>query len=440
MPKQNVLQYLQQHEDEMVEFLKRLIRINSENGGDDVDCARETEIGAFLYKELTDAGFSVDRFAADKKGERHNLCAVLHGKEKGRGRDIILNAHMDTVMVTEREKWHVDPFGAEEKDGRIYGRGANDMKAGLTAAVYAAKAIRECGEELGGDIVLMLTVGEESCEGGTIGTRACVKRGHRAPFAIVCEPTSLEIHNATASLLCFELIIQGKAIHTCCRNQVIFPQSSYQTSGETVGVDAVEKALPFLEFFYRLEKEWNHRWNSKSAVGTGGKPRHDAQGIGAFNINPSFVESGTYIAAVPGSIKITYALWHPPEVDYKELMDEIRHRVSLLAQTDDWLIANPPEVIGPVAQLWPGFVTDEESEAVITLKNAYRDAVGREAVVSGFRAVCDGTYLVEEGIPSIVCGPGALNDGAHGYNEFVPRSEVLDAARIYASFICDWCG
>ena len=272
MGKQNALSYLEQNQEELIGFLKKLIKINSTNPGN-----QEVEIQDYLSKILLEMGFSVDKFAVDDEGKRPNICAVLHGNRKGKSKDIILNAHVDTVMVSELEKWHVDPFGGEEKDGLIYGRGANDMKGGVAAAIWAAKAIKESGDELGGDIILMLTSGEESCEGGTIGTRACVKRGYRAPFAIVCEPTSVEIHNSTASLLCFELIIEGKAIHTCCRNQVIFPQSAYQASGAQVGVDAVEKALPFMEFFYRLEKEWNHRWKN-SAVGTGGKPKHDTPG------------------------------------------------------------------------------------------------------------------------------------------------------------------
>lgn len=438
MIKQDILRYLDSNEDQIIDFLKKLIQINSVNGGPE-DCGRkELDIQDFLEKTLKEEGFAVDRFTADKEGCRPNICAVLQGKRKGTGKDLILNAHVDTVPVTESEKWNVDPFEAGESNGKIYGRGANDMKGGLAAAVWAAKAIKNCGGELDGDLILLLTCGEESAEGDTIGTRACVKRGYRAPFAIVCEPTSVEIHNSTASLTCFELIIEGKSIHTCCRNQVIFPQSKYQPSGAQVGVDAVEKALPFMEFFYRLEKEWNHRWKN-SSVGSGGKPGHDTQGIGAFNINPSFVEAGSYIAMVAGRMKLTYAVWHPPEVSAEDMLSEIRERVDALARTDDWLRENPPVVNGPVSQLWPGFVTDEESDAVSGLRNAYKDALGQEAVISGFRAVCDGTFLVDEGIPSVVLGPGAINDGGHGYNEFVRRQEVIDASKVYASFALDWC-
>ena len=441
MAKEKVLAYLDQNEEGLMDFLKETIRINSVNPGKDIPAPKEEEIAKYLAGYLEKEGFKVDMFAVDPEGKRLNVCAVLPGSKKSKdSKNLILSAHTDTVIVSEIEKWTVDPFGAEEKDGKIYGRGSNDMKGGMAAAVFAAKAIKDCGVETDGDVILMFSAGEESCEGGEIGTKACVDRGYRAPLALVCEPTSLELHNSTCSTFAFELIVHGKAIHTCCRNQVMFPQSAYQGSGEEIGVDAVEKALPFIQLFYRLEKEWNFRYKGKSAVGTGGKGGHDNQGIGVFTINPSFIESGTYIGAVPGKVKVTYAVWHPPEVSNEDVIKEIRQKVSALAQTDDWLIANPPEVIGPVPQVWPGFVTDETIAPVVQFKKSYESAMSAPPIGSGFRATCDGTYLINEGIPAIICGPGDIGDGVHGYDEFVRREEVLKAAKIYASFIYDWCG
>ncbi len=76
---------------------------------------------------------------------------------------------------------------------------------------------------------------------------------------------------------------------------------------------------------------------------------------------------------------------------------------------------------------------------IVSMKDAHRDALGREATVSSSRYVTDGTYIHDEGIPCVVCGPGAISDGAHGYDEFVPRKEVLEAAKLYAGFIYEWC-
>jgi len=312
------------------------------------------------------------------------------------------------------------------------------MKGGLAAAVFAAKAIIDNKIETAGDVILMLSAGEESGEGGMIGVKACVDRGYTAPFAIVCEPSGLELHSASVSALCFDLIVYGKTIHVCNRNQVMFPQSSHQMSGEAIGVDAVEKALPLIHFFYRLEKEWNHRYNGKSAVGTGGIGGHDMQGVGVFCINPSFIKSGTMLGAVPGEVKITYAIWHPPEVSHDEMLSEIREKVALLAQTDAWLKENPPEIIGPLFP-WRGFVTDDTIAPAEQFKRSFKDVMSAPPVVTGMRCTCDATYLFERDIPVVVCGPGKLSDGAHGCDEFVSRDDVLNAAKIYASFIFDWC-
>ncbi len=433
--REKVFKFIDDHASETVDFLKDIVSINSVNSGLDTEI-KEVDVQNYIETALTKMGLAVDKFSADEKGVRPNICAVLKGSGQGKG--LVLNGHVDTVLVAEPDRWHTDPFKATEIDGRIFGRGVCDMKGGVTAAIMAVNAIKQCGIEPKGDVILQIVAGEESCEGGTIGTAACVKRGYKAPFAVVCEPTNNELHNTTASLLCFELIIKGKSAHICCRNQVMFPQNKGLASGGTVGVDALEKALPFIEFFYRLEKEWNHRWK-QSGVGTGGTPTHDRQGVGAFNINPSFVESGSYIAAVPETIKITYAVWHPAEIGAEAIMKEIRERVAALASTDDWLIANPPNINGPMGQLWPGFVTDEDSEPVRMFKESFKKALGRDCVVSGFRAVCDGTYLDELGVPSIVCGPGGIDDGVHGDNESLKISELMESVKIYASFILDWC-
>ncbi len=438
MSMERIIAQIEAREDEIINLLGKMISIRSDNPGADIQGPKEAEISAFLKKYCEDLGLETEVIAEDNMGVRGNICAVLKGKNPSKGKPVILNAHMDTVIVSEPEKWQTDPFTATEIDGKIYGRGANDMKGGLCAALSAVKAIKESGVELDSDVILQLVVGEESCEGGTLGTAACIRNGYVAPFAISCEPTSLEIHTSTASLVCFELIVKGKAVHTCCRNQVIFPQAAHQASGAEVGVDAVEKALPFIEFFYRLEKEWNNRWKNRG-VGTGGFPNHDKQGIGAFNINPSLIEGGTYIAAVCSNLKVTYCVWHPADINADVILDEIRERVHALAQTDDWLRENPPIVNGPVSQLWPGFITPDDCEPVVMLKKSFQQSLHREPVVSGFRAVCDGTYLVQGGIPTIILGPGAINDGGHGDNEFVARQEILDAAKIYAAFICDWC-
>jgi len=252
------------------------------------------------------------------------------------------------------------------------------------------------------------------------------------------EATDLEIHIESVGLFRFELIVPGKAVHICSRNQAIFPQRYGVECGHEVGVDALEKALPFIHLFYRLEKQWNQRWRDP-ILGAGGHPHSDKQGIGIFALNPSQIEGGTFLASLPGHVRLVYSVLYPGSVPVESIWNELRDAINALASTDDWLRQNPPTFNVPVFLEWKGFETSEDEPGVTVLKNSIKDAIGREAIVSGCKCLCDATYLNERGIPSVVLGPGRFAYGAHGNNEFIPVKDVIEAAKIYASFIIDWC-
>ena len=435
--KEKVFHYIEEHSNDIVGFLKNYVKIpsvsaNNEHG----EAGKEKKVQEWISDTLVSYGFKIDKFAEDPKKVRPNVVAILKGY--GSGRDLILNGHSDTVAVKEPEKWSTEPFNPVIKDGKLYGRGTSDMKGGNTAAVWAAKAIKDCGIKLKGDVFLEFVVGEETDEGNTIGTTAVINKGYKAPFAIVLEPSNLEIHIASVSLFFFEITIPGKAAHICVRNQVIFPQPYSCESGQDVGVDALEKALPFIDLFRRLEKQWNQKWRDP-ILGAGGHPISDNQGVGIFTINPSLIEGGTYLWSVPGYIKITYAVWHPNNTTMESIQNEIKKNVIALSSTDDWLKTHPPILNFPVSQNWKGFETSEDEQGVRILKSSYKDATGYEAIISGFKSPCDASYLHENGIPSIILGPGGSTYGVHGDNEYIPIEEVIKATKIYASFIVDWC-
>lgn len=433
--KERIFHYIEEHANDIVGFLEKYVSIPSVNNGLGGG-GKEREVQDWLAGILTSYSLKIDKFAEDPEKVRPNVVAILRGY--GSGRDLILNGHSDTVEVNEPEKWSTEPFNPVIKDGKLYGRGASDMKGGNTAAVWAVKALKDCGIKLKGDVIMEFVVGEEANEGETIGTTAVINRGYKAPFAIVLEPTNLEIHIASVGLFCFELTIPGKSAHICSRNQIMFPQPYSCESGHGVGVDALEKALPFIDLFRRLEKQWNQRWRDP-ILGAGGHPVSDNQGVGIFTINPSLIEGGTYLASVPGYIKLTYTVWYPNSIPVESIWDEIKKAVNALSSTDDWLKTHPPILNVPTLQNWKGFETSEDELGIRILKNSYKDATGDDAVISGFKAVCDATYLNKNGIPSIILGPGGLGYGVHGDDEYIPIEDVIKATKIYASFIVDWC-
>ena len=126
----------------------------------------------------------------------------------------VFNGHIDVVPEGDHANWKYDPWGAELVDGRIYGRGACDMKSGLMAALYAIKAIMDADIPINGSLMIQSVIGEED---GGIGTFASLLRGHAGDAAIVCEPTRLNLIPAQAGALTFTVKVHGKSAHASVR-------------------------------------------------------------------------------------------------------------------------------------------------------------------------------------------------------------------------------
>ncbi len=435
--KNEVFSYIDTNRDNIVSFLKDMVSFPSINDG---DChGDEGPVQKFFSDNMKQAGFdSITIAAYDEEKKRPNIIATLKGE--GGGQSLAFNGHSDVVPVTYPERWICPPFAPKEIDGKLYGRGTSDMKGGLVAAFYAIKAIKDSGIKLKGDVVLHSSVGEESQSAETIGAEIAAKNNYKTDFAICCEPTSMEIHIASNALVFFRLIVEGKGVHVSARNQMLFPQANGLPSGNDVAVDAFRKSLPLIDYINRLEVELNHRYRDP-VMGFGGKPGHDMQGVGVFNMNPSEIKGGEYLGTVPSHMEYTYAVWYPDQlVSRDELIEEIRRGILAIASTDDWLREHPPVIEAPVIQDWPGFRVDENHKGVSALQTAILEATGNPATISGFKAVCDAYYLNRLGITTVVLGPGAVCNSVHGDNEFIVIDDLIETTKIYAAMILDWCG
>jgi acetylornithine deacetylase len=206
--------------DALVECLSELVSIRSVNPVfQHSEPLEEERCQRFLAARLEDLGFETDLWEPDpeelkqyrgKPGyqenrhfeKRPNLAATLRGR--GAGRSVMLASHIDVVGVSESEDWEVDPFGGEIVDGRVYGRGAADMKGGVACMLAATEALLDLGLRPGGDVVWASVVDEET---GGMGTLALVHRGYRADAAFMPEPTGTRIVPMCRGILWGEISI-----------------------------------------------------------------------------------------------------------------------------------------------------------------------------------------------------------------------------------------
>lgn len=434
--KQAVLMKCDEIKDEIVETLRELVRIpsislnypgiNQEEirGGE----GRCNEVVARYYRSI---GCQVDLW--EEEVGRANCVGVLKGSTGGRS--MILNAHIDTVPPGNHADWMWnDPFSGKVVDGKIYGLGSLDDKGGVVAGFAAARAIKECGLHLKGDLILESVVGEETMD-NKVGVSATVGRGYRADAAIVSEPTSypepLTISPASPGLLFLEVNCKGVATHPGIRCEFVRPGGK----GEAAGVNAVEKGALMLQALQRLEYNWGF-----SKTNPFFRP-------GFFTIHPGVIIGGPPGPLVPFIVstycRIEALVWFPPQETQEAIRAEVEDYLQKSAVLDPWLAQTPPEISWRYC--WPPFQIAEGHPLIQTCADGYETAARSqagsrlEAKIHGFSAVCDATYLSQAGIPSIVFGPGDVLN-AHRLNENLPVDELILAAKTLAMAAMDWCG
>ncbi|MCS3666895.1 acetylornithine deacetylase [Salinibacter ruber] len=189
--------------DSVEDTLADLVRIGSTNPalGADERGAGEAELAAYIADRMHDIGLDVDHW--EPAPGRPNVVGVLSGD--GDGRSLMWNAHTDTVGVEGMDA----PFTPVRQNGRLYGRGAQDMKGSLAAQLIAARTLRESDTSLSGDVLVAAVADEEH---KSIGTEALVDR-YDADGAVVTEPTGLELVRAHKGFVWIDLRTQGRAAH-----------------------------------------------------------------------------------------------------------------------------------------------------------------------------------------------------------------------------------
>ena len=357
----------------MIDLLSALVRMASPDPPGD-----ETEIAGFLADHLRTLGFDVttDEFAPG----RINVIARLNG---GGGPALVFSAHMDTMPIGEAD-WTHPPFGGEVHDGRLYGRGAADMKGGLSAMVAAATKVMKAGQALSGDLVLAFSAGESA---GCIGAKRMVETDALADagWLLVSEPSSLDILIAETGALWLEVSAHGKTGHASAGQ------------AET----AIQRLLAFLD---RLDAESlsprRHPLLGKLSVAVNGLSANSAP-----NIAPDRASAILDIRTLPGD-------------DSQTIIDAVLELAG-------------PEFSVQVIDDKPPVETTSDDPFVTTCSAAVTAVRGSAQAPAGVHYFSDSNVLVPAlNIPRVIIGPGEAGmSGSH--NEWVALEALEDAAAIY---------
>ena len=409
---------------EVIDFLSEYIRHQSVNpildkSGEERTCQE------WLRNQLKswDVFDKVD--AWEYELGRPNIAATLQGE--GGGRSLMFNGHSDTVPVEKHtvRNWTVVPFGGEVKNGRVYGRGAVDMKGGNAAFLWATRVIADSGIKLKGTVFDTLTIGEESGQ-HKIGVDTLPGRGYKSDFLINAESTRMQICPLGVGVMCFKVTVTGKAGHSSMK----FKDFANPKLEDRVGVNAIEKGMKIVSALQGLERTWVRRKRIKFM------PR------GASNITVSVIKGGEYPGRIPEKCEITFLVWVSPEETVAECIKEVKEFVHNTSMKDEWLRTHPPLFESPAAipDNWEPYNVPLSHPAVKTIGQAYTHALGRNPEWSAWTAVGEVAWLKEQGIPGLIFGPGDLTNGAHGDGEYVPVRDVIDCCKVYAEMILRWCG
>ena len=414
--KQAVFDRIDQFQDEMVQLASDLVKFPS--------LYQKEEVQKFVAQRLENMGANVDLWYPDiEQMRKHpafastresfdtspNVCGVFKGT--GEGRSLIINGHVDVVPVGQESDWDESPWSGTVKDGRIYGRGIGDMKAGIACSMIALQAIKAAGLSLKGD-VLFQTVVDEEC--GGMGSLAQLLRGYRADAALFPECMRNMIGVATVGSTWVRITVPGKG--------------ALLSNAET-GASAIEKSAYIFNRLNEFERERTQRLAHPllSHVKT------------PFKINVGTIKAGNWPSAVPDQsvMEIRYGMSPLQTVD--EAKAEFEDYIDKISQGDPWLKDHRPQIEW-LGCCWHPCSIDPNHPLVRLVADNHRDVTGEDAVVCGAAGGADnGSYARFLNIPAILYGPGEISVG-HQANEYIEIDKMMDATKVIASTILDWCG
>lgn len=376
-----------------VSLTQQLVRLRTvnERGADRIEAP-----AAELVTELM-RGFGWDVTVTDVAPGRPNVVAVIEGEKPGR--TLMFEGHSDVVTEGDRSAWTFDPFSGDIVDGRLLGRGSADMKSGVAAMIYAARAVQQQG--FAGRILVGVLVDEEELMLGATAFAASELARSGIDGVIVCEPEAGEICAIAKGAMRVRVDLLGEMAHGA------MPQRG-------------KNPIPALGQLLMGLRELG----DQLAEGLGSHPA-----LGDFYLTPTVLLAGTeeQINVIPSTASVLIDVRTIPGAGHPGIL----HLITRLAEQ----IAVEAGLGSKVTMLVDRPVIDTPIDAAVVqaLAAAHLDVTGDEPVFGGVPGTTDGTILTRDaGLQTVVYGPGGKWI-AHQADEFVDVSDIETATRVYAA-------
>jgi putative selenium metabolism hydrolase len=376
--------------NDLISFLRDLIRIPSPP-------TKEGEIAERIVEEMLKVGFHEVR--TDRIGN------VVGRIGAGKGKKLLYNSHMDTVGIGEPSSWKRDPYGADVESGVLYGLGASDMKGGLAAMVYGAKAVLDSGAELSGDLYVVGVVQEEPCEG--LAMRVLIEEeGIRPDFVVIGEATNLQISRGQRGRMEMRVTVRGRSCHASSPH--LGENAIYGAAKIIFGIELLAPQLAYDPFL----------------------------GKGTIAVT-QIVSSSPSRNAIPDAcglyIDRRLTLGETEAKALAEIQGIIaREGVEANVEVVEYLARSYTGYECRVKEYYPPWALDEDHPLVLTLSRVIKETLGYKPKIGQWAFSTDGVYTMGVmNIPTVGFGPGEERF-AHTSDDQIRLQDVIRAAKVYA--------
>lgn len=364
-----------------IQILKDIVNIDSTNG-------HEEQVANYLQKLFAEYGIESEKVQYDV--DRASLVSEIGSND---GKVLAFSGHMDVVDAGDVSKWKFPPFEAAEHEGKIYGRGATDMKSGLAAMVIAMIELHEEKQKLNGKIRLLATVGEEV---GELGAEQLTQKGYADDLdgLIIGEPSGHRIVYAHKGSINYTVKSTGKNAHS---------------SMPEFGVNAIDNLL----LFYNEVEKFVKSIDATNEI------------LGDFIHNVTVIDGGNQVNSIPEKAQLLGNIRSIPEMDNETVKQVLVKIINKLNKQENVKL----ELIFDYDKQ-PVF-SDKNSDLVHIAKSVASDIVKEEIPLLGISGTTDAAEFTKakKEFPVIIFGPG--NETPHQVNENVSIENYLEMVDVY---------